>query len=615
MSDGLSPGMRQYLAAKRQHPDALLLCRMGDFYETFGADAETVARELDIVLTSRGTDADGNRIPLAGVPYHAAESYIARLVRKGYRVAIAEQMEDPKKAKGIVKREVVRVVTPGTLVDGAMLEAPQARYLMAVAPGPERTGIAVLDASTGEFAASSVSNAEARAAVLAEAVRRSPEEVLIPETLDGPRPRGRGVARDRGHPPSGRSVRERGRRALPRRPVRPQLRERRPRGRRGRRRRARLRRGDAPCAAPAGGRPLARRGRRGPARPRRDHGPEPRAGPARSRRKEGRDPARGARPDGHVHGRPPPPRPDRPPARGPGRDQPPARRGRVLRSEHGRAAGPPPPPRRGRRPRADRRPHRLRQRLAARPRRPPAIARGPARSCGASRLRRRPPGASRRGRGRARRPCGRGRARRRCTRRRAPGSHPERRHDPRRVRPRARPSPWPRHDRPRLGGRTPAGRARADGDPDPEDRVQPRLRLLHRGPEVAGGPRPARVRAAADDRDRRALHRARSPREGGRDRQRGRPAGRARAGGLAGADRGPPPGRAAAPGRRAGRGPPRPLRRSRRGRGRAPLHPARRHGRDRDPDPRRPAPGGRGPCRASRSCRTIPSSTPAASSS
>ena len=186
MSDGLSPGMRQYLAAKRQHPDALLLCRMGDFYETFGPDAETVARELDIVLTSRGTDADGNRIPLAGVPYHAAESYIARLVRKGYRVAIAEQMEDPKKAKGLVKREVVRVVTPGTLVDGAMLEAPQARYLMAVAPGPERTGIAVLDASTGEFTGMAVSNAEARAAVLAEAVRRSPEEVLVPETLDGP---------------------------------------------------------------------------------------------------------------------------------------------------------------------------------------------------------------------------------------------------------------------------------------------------------------------------------------------------------------------------------------------------------------------------------------------
>ncbi|NLX48827.1 MAG: DNA mismatch repair protein MutS [Methanospirillum sp.] len=186
MSDGLSPGMRQYLAAKREHPDALLLCRMGDFYETFGPDAETVARELDIVLTSRGTDRDGNRIPLAGVPFHAAESYINRLVRKGYRVAIAEQMEDPKRAKGLVRREVVRVVTPGTLVDGAMLDAPQARYLMAVAPGTGETGIAALDASTGEFSAFTVSNAEAGSALIAEMARRAPEEVLVPEGLDGP---------------------------------------------------------------------------------------------------------------------------------------------------------------------------------------------------------------------------------------------------------------------------------------------------------------------------------------------------------------------------------------------------------------------------------------------
>ncbi len=186
MSDGLSPGMRQYLEAKRQHPDALLLCRMGDFYETFGADAETIARELDIVLTSRGTDAEGRRIPLAGVPFHAADSYIARLVRKGYRVAIAEQMEDPKKAKGLVRREVVRVVTPGTLVDGAMLESPRARYLMALAPSVERFGIALLDASTGEFAAYAVPTAEGRSAVLAELARRSPEEVIVPAGYEGP---------------------------------------------------------------------------------------------------------------------------------------------------------------------------------------------------------------------------------------------------------------------------------------------------------------------------------------------------------------------------------------------------------------------------------------------
>ncbi|KAF5056025.1 DNA mismatch repair protein MutS [anaerobic digester metagenome] len=186
MSDGLSPGMRQYYEAKRQHPDALLLCRMGDFYETFGADAETISRELDIVLTSRGTDAEGRRIPLAGVPYHAADSYVARLVRKGYRVAIAEQMEDPKKAKGLVRREVVRVVTPGTLVDGAMLESPRARYLMALAPFPERLGIALLDASTGEFSAYAVPAGEGRSAVLAELARRSPEEVIVPAGYEGP---------------------------------------------------------------------------------------------------------------------------------------------------------------------------------------------------------------------------------------------------------------------------------------------------------------------------------------------------------------------------------------------------------------------------------------------
>ncbi len=186
MSDGLSPGMRQYYEAKRQHPDALLLCRMGDFYETFGADAETVARELDIVLTSRGTDAEGNRIPLAGVPYHAADSYITRLVRKGYRVAIAEQMEDPKKAKGLVRREVVRVVTPGTLIDGTMLDSPRARYLMALAPTLQRLGIALLDASTGEFIAYAVPAEEARSAVLAELARRSPEEVLVPAGYEGP---------------------------------------------------------------------------------------------------------------------------------------------------------------------------------------------------------------------------------------------------------------------------------------------------------------------------------------------------------------------------------------------------------------------------------------------
>ncbi|MCD4799085.1 MAG: DNA mismatch repair protein MutS, partial [Methanosarcinales archaeon] len=107
----LTPAMRQYYDAKQQHPDALIMFRMGDFYESFGEDAATMARELDITLTTRGKDKDGEKMPLAGIPYHAIDSYLPRLIKKGYKVAICEQLEDPKQAKGVVKRGVVRVVT------------------------------------------------------------------------------------------------------------------------------------------------------------------------------------------------------------------------------------------------------------------------------------------------------------------------------------------------------------------------------------------------------------------------------------------------------------------------------------------------------------------------
>lgn len=112
----LTPLMRQYLSIKKQHPDKLLLYRMGDFYELFFDDAEVAARELDITLTARDKGPYGGKIPLAGVPYHALDNYLPKLVKKGYRVAIVEQVEDPKKAKGIVKREVVQIATPGTLL-------------------------------------------------------------------------------------------------------------------------------------------------------------------------------------------------------------------------------------------------------------------------------------------------------------------------------------------------------------------------------------------------------------------------------------------------------------------------------------------------------------------
>src|SRR5687768_11664662 len=148
---GATPAMRQFFEAKRQHRDAILFFRMGDFYEMFYEDALAAARALELTLTSRSKDHSGGAIPMCGVPHHAADAYVARLVRKGFRVAICEQMEDPKKAKGLVRREVVRVVSPGTLTDANYLEAREPAFLMAVAPvlPAPGFGVALLDLSTG----------------------------------------------------------------------------------------------------------------------------------------------------------------------------------------------------------------------------------------------------------------------------------------------------------------------------------------------------------------------------------------------------------------------------------------------------------------------------------
>ena len=126
-----TPVRRQYLRLHQQHPDAILLFRMGDFYETFDEDAKLVARELDIALTSREMG-KGERVPLAGVPYHALDGYLARLIKKGYKVAICEQTSDPATSRGLVDREVVRVVTPGTVVEPALLEEGANNYLVSV---------------------------------------------------------------------------------------------------------------------------------------------------------------------------------------------------------------------------------------------------------------------------------------------------------------------------------------------------------------------------------------------------------------------------------------------------------------------------------------------------
>jgi DNA mismatch repair protein MutS len=146
-----TPAMQQYLRMKSEHPDALLFFRMGDFYELFFDDAVTAAKALEIALTSRSKDKEGAPIPMCGVPHHAVTGYVQKLVKGGHRVALCEQMEDPKAAKGVVKREVVRVVTPGTQLEASALEAGETSFVLAVAPGPSALGAGYLDATTGEL--------------------------------------------------------------------------------------------------------------------------------------------------------------------------------------------------------------------------------------------------------------------------------------------------------------------------------------------------------------------------------------------------------------------------------------------------------------------------------
>jgi DNA mismatch repair protein MutS len=173
--DDLTPIRRQYLQLKSQYPDSILFFRLGDFYETFDADAELIARELDITLTSRPVG-KGQRVPLAGVPYHAVEGYLARLIEKGYRVAVAEQLADPSTVKGIVPRDVTRVVTPGTVIEPELLDEKRPNYLAAWISDGQHTGMAYADVTTGEFAATQL---ESIAAGEQELLRVLPRECLI----------------------------------------------------------------------------------------------------------------------------------------------------------------------------------------------------------------------------------------------------------------------------------------------------------------------------------------------------------------------------------------------------------------------------------------------------
>src|SRR5947199_4401464 len=181
MTEPTTPLMRQYAAIKKQHPTALLFFRLGDFYELFFEDAVVAARELQITLTSRNKEKD-TAIPMCGVPYHSAENYLSKLLRKGFKVAICEQMEDTRFAKKLVRREVTRVLTPGTALDGS-IGSEENNFLAALARASGAVGLAALDLSTGEFRATEFRGENAERRILEELQQLRPREVLYPSSL------------------------------------------------------------------------------------------------------------------------------------------------------------------------------------------------------------------------------------------------------------------------------------------------------------------------------------------------------------------------------------------------------------------------------------------------
>ncbi len=184
MAGNLTPMMKQYLEIKKKYKDSILFFRMGDFYEMFYDDAKIASKELDIVLTTRGKS-QGQSIPLAGIPYHAVDTYLGKLVKKGYKVAICEQVEDPKLAKGVVKRDVIRVVTPGTVISESMLNDSQNNFLAAVVKGSSSSyGLAIVDISTGEFKATQLDGKTASISKLISEINLfSPSECLLPSSI------------------------------------------------------------------------------------------------------------------------------------------------------------------------------------------------------------------------------------------------------------------------------------------------------------------------------------------------------------------------------------------------------------------------------------------------
>ena len=181
--ENATPMLRQYLEIKKLYPGTILFFRLGDFYEMFNEDAIVGSRELEITLTARQKDSP-NPIPMCGVPHHAASNYIARLVRKGYRVAICDQTETPTKGVKLVKREVVRVITPGTAIDPQLVEAKDSVYLASVCGSGDTFGAAFLETSSGHFAATEITGVDAWQKICEEIETYAPRELLYSHSLE-----------------------------------------------------------------------------------------------------------------------------------------------------------------------------------------------------------------------------------------------------------------------------------------------------------------------------------------------------------------------------------------------------------------------------------------------
>ena len=178
----LTPMMKQYLELKEQYKDVILFFRLGDFYEMFFEDAILASRELEITLTGRDCGQE-KRAPMCGVPFHAVQNYIAKLIEKGYKVAICEQLENPEEAKGIVKRDVIRIITPGTVVETNMLEEKQNNYIMSIFKTGLFFGIAICDISTGDFYSSEIAKENNFYKLLDEIAKYNPAEIIVNKEL------------------------------------------------------------------------------------------------------------------------------------------------------------------------------------------------------------------------------------------------------------------------------------------------------------------------------------------------------------------------------------------------------------------------------------------------